>query len=323
MKHPYLIDLNDEANWLYPIELFGPDGVKHEDQRTINNGIGPHKLFCVTDSLMYKSNPEHTHFHEHLIGYEIFFIDSGGLNFYANSQKSYVEPGSILFIQPYEAHYMQFTADTKFRGFFHDLRNSDNSPELAILRKNRPALAADPNFFREHALGGHDSQMREPLVCEEVPVEKMTTVRHIDRPIASFDLGGATMKMITGRWENGGVCEMWAIEMQPGFQVEWDQFPTEPEMYYVTKGEVKFKIYDEEFVATPECVVKVPKFAEHSIEALTDSVMYDVGGLTRWYAFLQDRASIMKYDPERAKLPETIAELKRKYGCNVKSFGLK
>ena len=31
MRHPYLVDLNNPNDWLYPIELIGPDGHKGED----------------------------------------------------------------------------------------------------------------------------------------------------------------------------------------------------------------------------------------------------------------------------------------------------
>ena len=111
--------------------------------------------------------------------------------------------------------------------------------------------------------------------------------------------------------------------MEPGFYAEWVEYPLETEMYYVTAGEVEFTVYDETFVAYPECVVKIPKFASHSIVAKSNAVMYDIAGKTRWYAFLQDRSSILYYEPERAKKPETMAALKEKFGCMIKKIGRK
>ena len=324
MKHPYLIDLNNSENWLYPIELVGADGVKGEDQRTINMGVGEHRLFHVTDSVMYPhavGGP--VFYHEHHVGFEIFFVDSGGLDLYANDTKAYVPPGSILFLQPYVAHAMAIREPTKFRGFFHDLKQSDNAPELAILRANRPEFERNADFLRDFVFINFDSGSREMPDFKEIPVEQMSAVRNIERPMAAYELEGVTMKMLTARWENNGVCELWAAEMKAGFKAEWVEFPNEMEMYYVTAGEVKFKVFDDEFIAYPECVVKIPKFASHSITALTDSVMYDIGGQTRWQALLQDRASILKFDPERAAKPETMEELKTKFKCQIKSFGMK
>lgn len=322
MKHPYLIDLCDKDNWLYPIEIFSPDGSKGEDQRTIHMAEGAHRELCVTDSLMYPSPPGQIHCHEHQFGYEDFFVDGGGLDIIVNGKGAFVGPGNIIHLQPYEAHGMIFRHPTKYRGFFHDLRNSDNSTVLSILRKKRPDLAKDPEFFK-FVTSFFDSQQREKPVYVEVPPEQMACVRNIARPMMTFALEGVTMKMLTGRWENGGVNELWAAEMEPGFHAEWVELPGETEMYYVTEGQIEFSVYDETFVATPECVVKIPKFAAHSIKALTKSVMYDIAGKTRWQALLQDRASILQYDPERAKKPETMESLKARFGCQIKSWGLR
>jgi mannose-6-phosphate isomerase-like protein (cupin superfamily) len=323
MKHPYLIDLNNEENWLNPQVLRRPDGTPGEDQRTINIGEGVHRLFCVTDSIMYPSDLKNsvTHFHEHTEGYEYFFIDSGGMDLYVDCKKTYVAPGSIVFFQPLQAHGMSFRAPTKYRGVFHDMKNSDTANERAILRKNRPEVVNAPDYFKRFVANQHDTVMREPFPCEEVPVEQVSAVRHIDRPLIQFKLDGVTMKMITARWENGGVNEMWAAEMEPGFRAEWVEYPAENEMYYITEGEIEFKVYDEVFTAYPECFVKIPLYASHRIRAVKKSVMYDIGGLTRWQALLQDRSGILN-DPKRAKAPEVMDELKAKYGCQIKSCGL-
>jgi mannose-6-phosphate isomerase-like protein (cupin superfamily) len=321
MKHPYLIDLNDSQNWLYPVELINPDGTKGEDQRTINMPEGSHRLFHVTDSVMYPSKKDDLHCHEHQTGYEDFFVDDGGLDLYINGKKTYVAPGNIIHLQPLEAHGMQFHHPTKYRGFFHDLRNSDYSPDLAILRAKKPDAMKDSGLMKLR-MGNADFVMREQPEWIAVPPEQVAAVRNIGRPMAAFKLEGVTMKMITARWENGGVNELWAAEMDAGFHAEWEEYPTNTEMYYVTSGEIKFKVYDDEFIAYPECVVKIPKFASHSILAQTKAVMYDIGGLSRWYAFLQDRSSILKYDPERANKPETMVQLKTRFGCQIKSIGL-
>ena len=324
MKHPYLIDLNDEDNWLYAQVLRRPDGKPGEDQRTINIGEGVHKLFCVTDSIMYPS--EHVdegnmHFHEHLVGYEYFFLDSGGMDLYVDGMKTFVGPGSIVFFQPYQAHGMKFHEPTKYRGVMHDFKNSDTARERALLREKRPEVAKSPDYMPKIVAPKFDSAMREAFPCIEVPVEQVSAVRHISRPLQTFCLDGVTMKMITARWENGGVNEMWAAEMEPGFCAEWTEFPTENEMYYVTEGEIRFKVYDEEFTAYPECFVKIPMYATRSIRAVKKSVMYDIGGLTRWQAFLSDRAAILN-DPSRADNKELIENIKLKYGCQIKSISM-
>jgi quercetin dioxygenase-like cupin family protein len=320
----YLIDLNDPENFIAPVTIKAPDGYVLEDQHTLIMPEGPRRHFTMTDSVMHTTRPgADPHYHEHYWGYEVFFVDSGGMDVYINGQKAYIKPGSILFLQPYQAHGMFFYADTKYRGFFHDLPYNDEGEAGMLLRKYHPDYMTDPEFPVEiRPLSDHF--LREPPYdFKEVPPEECQPIRHKDRPMAQFELPGAAMKMLAGRWENGGLCELWCFEMKKGFYAESYPFPANADLYYVTDGEVKFKVYDEEFVAKAEHLVKIPKYAPRSFEALTESVMYDVGGLPRWYAYLADRESVMALDPERAAKPETLDELRKKLGVHYKEFGVR
>jgi quercetin dioxygenase-like cupin family protein len=322
MKYQYLIDLNDPKNWLWPDSAKDPDGRVMETQHMINQAEGVHRFFLMTDSIMHKSVDENFHYHEHGEGYETFFVDEGVVDFIYNDMRVKVGAGNIVFCQPYQGHGMFVREDTKYRGFFHDIGNGEDQAEVALLRSKNPdyklaeglppELNGPPlsNFF-----------LREPPVgLREVPVEQCSVIRNIARPIISYEFPGATLKLITGRWEHGGLCEMWGGELKKGFKAHWDEFPLRQEMYYVTKGEIKFTVYDEEFVATPECVVKIPKYAVHTLEALTDAVIYDVDGQTRWLDFLQDRASIQQNDPARFSDEDEYRALRKKYGCLVKKI---
>ena len=321
MRHPYLVDLNNPDDWLYPIELIGPDGHKGEDQRTIHMPEGPDRLFHVTDSIMYPAPPDRAatdlHCHEHQSGWEDFFVDSGSMDLFVNGMKVVVTAGSIIHLQPFEAHGMNFHTPVKYRGFFHGLSNSDNSPYLAAVRADNPDVMSDPEFPPRDRQGEIDIFMRETPIWKDTPVEQCTTIRHINRPLAAFMLDGVTLKMITARWENGGHNEMWAFEMDKSFTAASDKYPLHTDMYYITSGQVKFTVINEEFTAGPECIVKIPKFARYTATALSDAVMYDVGGLPRWQAYLYDRESILLNAPDRAKDPATFKELRDKFGVQL------
>lgn len=318
MAYKYLIDLNNEADWLYPIVIQNPDGTVGEYQRTICLPEGEHRVFAVTDSVMCKTQDGKLHYHEHHEGYELFFVDSGGMDIIMNGKRGRIDPGNILFIQPYEAHGMYFHEDTKYRGFFHDLKNLDNAEAAALLRGANPDYAKDPSFRMEMMMPGDHYDREEPEYVV-VPPEEHPNIRSIRRPMAEFELAGASLKMITARWENGGVCENWAAELPAGFCAESVPFPGEGALYYVTAGEIRFRVLGEEFTARPECIVKIPELAAYTLEAVTDAVIYDVGGLPRWYAYLQDRSSILHYAPERAEDPAVFEELRKKYGIQIAS----
>jgi len=323
MTHPYFMDFNSEDSWMYVTEFIRPNGEKGEDQRTLNLPEGPDRLFYITDSVMMPPSPGATatdlSHHEHTEGWEVFFVDEGDMDLYVSGKKVFVPEGSILHIQPYEAHAMRFYKPCKYRLFAHGLTINPYTAVIPTLFARDPKFREDPEFPAMSRRGGSDTGafVREPPLWEDIPAEQCGTVRHIDRPLLTYKLDGVTAKMISARWENGGVCEMWGYEMDKGYSVKTKKFSTLPQLYYVTKGQVKFTVFDEEFIAKPGCVVKVPKLANCSIEALTDAIVYDTGGLPRMQAYLEDRASILHYDPERAKDPATFDALREKFGVQL------
>jgi hypothetical protein len=320
----YLYDLNDPKNFIWPLELKSPDGYIGEHQHTVLFPEEPHRHFCMTDSVMHTTRPNNgLHFHEHIVGYETFFVDSGSMDIYITGKKAPIKPGSVLFIQPFQAHGMFFHEDVKYRGFFHDLPYAEGGEAAKLMRLANPDFLNDPEFPKDKAPLNDFAFREPPHNFKEVPAEECTPIRHRERPMAQFELDGATFKMLTGRWENAGLCELWCFEMKKGFYAESYKYPVNQDLFYLTEGKVKFKCYDEEFVAHKECLIKLPKFAPRSFEVLEDAVMYDVGGLPRWNDYLADRESVLALDPERAAKPETLDDMRKRFGVHYKVFGVR
>ena len=316
-----MIDLNDSKNWIY--ESTSPptaSGAIVEENRVILMPEGEHRLFAFTDMLMHHVPDGHIGEHEHHDGYETFFVDSGSMDFYSLGEYCELKKGDLIHVQPYVSHGMNFHEDTKYRGIFQDWAVIDNFAESFALRKYYPDA---PKRMAEQGvrMGAFDMHGREKTNYVKVAPEKIAAVRNPSRPIKEFKFNGVTMKLMVGRWECGGVREIWRAEMEKGFHAEWDDFPVNPELFYVTEGKVKFKVYEEEFTAYPECLVKIPKLAPRSIVAETDAAMYDIGGLPYWYGFIADYSAMLQVAPERAKDPEVIKALKEKTNCWIKSIG--
>ena len=323
-KIPYLIKITDEENWLFPTKGYNKDGSISEDQRTIVLPEGMDRRYCFTDSVMRKTQLEDdgpVGLHEHQQGYETFFVESSSMYFYINGKKTLVEAGKIIHMQPYEAHSFIFNGDVQFRGTFHDWNCADDSLATSTLESHYPDAKKDPEFFRL-LCSNIDLHMRGLADFEEVPAEQVPSVKDPKNPMAKFEIEGAVMKMITARWENGGKKEIWLAEMEPGFYAEWDGYPTTQDLFYVTEGKIKFRVYDTEFVAEKDCLVKIPKYAPRSFEVLEQASMYDVGGITRWYALLQDFSALKKFKPEEAT-KEAFDEMRKRFGCQVKAYGKK
>lgn len=319
----YVINMKDESNWLFPTKGYNSDGSISEDQRTIVLPEGMDRRYCFTDSVMRKSEQvgPYVMLHEHHQGYETFFVESSSMYFFINGKKTLVEANKIIHMQPYEAHSFVFNGDVQFRGTFHDWNCADDSAATSALEAHFPDAKKDPEFF-SLLCSNIDLHMRGIADCEEVPAEQVPSVKDPKHPMARFDIDGAVMKMITARWENGGKKELWLAEMEPGFHAEWDDYPVTQDLYYIQSGKVKFNIYGEEYTVAKDCLVKIPKYAPRSFEVLEPTDMYDIGGLTRWYALLQDFTALKKYEPAKATT-EAFEEMRKKYGCGVKTFGKK
>ena len=329
MEKRIVIDLNDhESSWLIPFVNRAEDGYVAEYQSTILMAEGPHREYSVTDSIMCAKRPEVTadeassFSHEHRSGYETFFVDSGWMWIYIDGRKCKVQPGDILHFQAGQQHGMAFMEDVKYRGFFHDLNSLDNADVSQLLKSKLPDAAKDPAFSKARMSSPADMVRRERPVYKEVPTEQVNAVRNPNRPYAAYEFKGCTMKMITMRWENAGVNELVCVDMKKGFTAEWDPYPTCRELYYVRNGLVEFTVYGEKHIAKGGCIVNIPKFAPHSLVALEDSEVYDMGGKAYWFAFLQDLESIRTYAPERLNDPEELPKLREKFGVQVAKIGM-
>jgi len=320
MKHPYLIHITDPEYWLYPTKGYNTDGSVSEEQRTLVLPEGMDRRYCFTDSVMKKTvltGP--VTLHEHQQGYETFFVESSSMWFYINGKKTLVEAGKIIHMQPYEAHGFVFNGDVQFRGTFHDWNCADDSAATALMEAHKPDAKKDPTYFGI-LLKNIDLHMRGYADCVEVPPEEVPNVKDPKNPMARFDIEGAVLKMITARWENSGKKEIWLAEMEPGFYAEWDEYPLIQDLFYVTGGKIRFTVYDETFVAEKDCLVKIPKYAPRKFEVLEQASMYDVGGVTRWYALLQDFTALKKVAPEKAD-KAAFDEMRSRFGCYVRAYG--
>ena len=323
----FLYDLKTpETTWRGNVRHYYPSGELSSDVGRITPPEGPHGLYWCLDSVMkavpesLKDTWEGPHYHVH--GYETFFVDSGRLYLYITGQRVLCQKGDIVHLQAGQGHGFKYLEDTKWRGTYHDLMKYPEGEDVARVKQYMPELASDPELTALAPQGEMDTVIREPLVWEDAPAEKCLAVKHVDRPHARYEFPGVSMRVIVERWENGGMKEMVCAVAEPGFTAEWVKYPPLRELFYVRKGKVKFKVFNEEFIADDECVVDIPRFAPHSMEVLEHSEIYDMGGQSWWSMFFQCLQSIKVRNPDRYT-EENVEALKKKFKIQIKSIGMK
>ena len=270
------------------------------------------------DTIMYGT----ARYHEHSVGWETFFITTGGCDLTVRGKTCRLAPGDIIHIQPWMGHQMSFPEPTVYRGLFHDINMSGTLKGLAYIREVNPKQLEGLASFRRYLMRS-DNIIRETPVSITVPKEQVPEVRTPGRPLCVFELNGVTMKQVTGRWENNGLTELWKAEMEDGFTVTYDEDDPEKDLFYVTEGRVQFTVAGETFTAGHDCLVRIPGYAPRSFTALGKATMYDMAGLTHWLDLLEDCVSIKTNDPARWEDREAMAALKAKYNCHIASFGIK
>lgn len=324
MENKYLYDLNDRASsWRNAVTEYREDGSENFTVARIIEPEGPRMIYWMMDDYSNADTKDTDHnvsqfTHWHRAGYETFFVDSGSLWLYINGQKAKASKGDIVHLQAGQNHGMGWLEDTKWRGTYSDLLVPQETREVANVIAHMPEYKNDPELKAFDK--GMDHVDSEPFLCKEVPTEQCLAIKNPSRPWASYDFDKLTVKTIVERWENGGKKELTLFSMKAGFTAQWEKFPRYRELLYVRSGKVKFNVMHDEFIAHDECVVDIPRFAPHSLEALEDSEVYDLGGLTMWSLFMQSYASIKYYDPERLAKPETLAKLREEFNVPVISI---
>ena len=319
MKHPFLINLLDPEDCLSVHEDRDKDNdFLKERLRLILAPSGPDENNEVTDSVFFKGNEAHHHVHTR--GYETFFVGDGEIELTVRGRKCHVTNGDIIHIGPWNPHRMIWLKETPWRGVFHQMNITQAMVDKMLVIDNCPDLGNDEYFLQVYRDSNQAINKPAP-VAVDVPKSEITEVRTPEFAYATYQFDGITMRQKVGRWETGGVKEIWELNMEDGFYVKWGKPNPSTYVYYVVKGSVRFNVYGSEFLAPHDSIVRVPTYAIHSFRSEGKSIMYDLAGEAMMFDFLQDCESYKVYSPEKIDNREFLLELAKAYKCHVTEWG--
>ena len=323
MKYRYLIEFDNPDHAYYSSSFDSPEGERMENVSMLTlPDVSGHRFFAMTaNEWPYRKNQDQQMYHHHQVGYETFFIKEGSLDLHINGKRCFVKAGSIVNYRPYEMHAMTIHETVVSRGFFQNYDSLDSVVEMRLLESYDPDARKKMMESRPPEEAMSDFHINEYMDYEKVPVEQVYSVKHPDRPQATFDFDGVKAKLLLARWDLGGLREVWRFEMEKGFHAESVDYPGHRSLIYLTDGAVEVKIYDDEFVADKECLIDIPKNLKYTIKAKTDAKMYEVGGLSGWYNFMHDYTAVKKNNPDKFNDEKYIADLKKKNQIFIKSCG--
>lgn len=313
MENKYLIRMHEPTDWLRTYD---------EGTQQVNDfilPIGPHEINEMSDTIYHEGAS--VDYHEHAKGYETFFIRKGRVECVIRGKHFIAEEGDILHIPPYVAHGFVFLDEgTVWRELFQEMNMAQGIRNKNLIKSSYSGLYDDPDFRMIYRQANHGF-IREKPVYVDVPKESMPELRSPDFSHATFDLNGAIMRLIVGRWECNGVKEVWEAALTKGFKVQWDYPNPNDELYYVASGRLKCTVLDQEFEAGPDCLIHIPPYTAHRFEALEDSKVYDCGCTARLLDLLEDLKSLKQYHPEKLADTAFLIKYLRQYNCWVTYCG--
>jgi quercetin dioxygenase-like cupin family protein len=317
MRHPYLIHLDDPADWLDCRKDYdNKTGDLVEEQHDILWPEGAHQMYEFNDSFFYKS----TTYHEHKVGWETFFIKDGKMDLCVRGKTATVEPGDVIFIPPYTPHKMTTLSErVVWNGMFHDIGMLTGMNYNAMIRATNPKLLEDPEMQANYLANKNNLIRENPQYEERVIKDDIYEIRQYHKPLAVNEYPGIKLLQYTGRWENDGLTELWLAELKKGVKVKYNIVDPNVDMFYVIEGEVKFIVAGEEFIAGPRSLVKIPQYAPRYFETLTDAKMYDAGGSTHWLDFLGDIKALKTHAPEKYEDKQYLKGVMKRHECFVES----
>ena len=261
--------------------------------------VGHNDMMEVRDAVYYAGKGEYYHQHSH--GNELFYLAKGKVNIVIRGKSTTFEAGDFLYVPTGVPHAFDFPETTTMRLFLQGVNIYERRIHYNVISENYPHFLEDPEFANRFALA-RSTFKRETPVTKTVDRHDLPELRTADRSLSEFQLPGAVVKQVLGRWETHDMYEVWRVEAQKGLTVRWDMPHADWELYQVAKGSVRFHILDETFVAKEGELVRIPPYTTHDMTVLEEgTVVHDMACPIQLLSFLEDRQSILTHRPEQWK----------------------
>jgi quercetin dioxygenase-like cupin family protein len=303
----YLLDLDEIA-----------DGSEPRSRALLYIPADPKGLNEVCDATYFTGNRVPSH--EHRDGFETFLVDGGSLEILQLSKKGIAKKGDLVHIQPFMPHSIHALEDnTIWRAFhqglwlFHYIEGDrafrDRHWDISLSEEfKREIRAVDKSAWFDYGLPE----------CKDVSPREIPSIRPYDFALAEYSYEGITLKLKVGRWETGGLKEVWQLFLSKGYKLSWDIKHPYVHLYDVYSGKVKVSLEGmEPFTANTRDLAHIPRFLSGTIEALEDTVLLDMGCQGFLTRFMDELNLYKQRDPKKLEDRAFIKEIMQKNDYHV------
>ena len=272
----------------------------------------------VCDAIYYAGNGNFAH--EHIDGFETFLVDNGAIEVIQLSRKATARKGDIVHIPPFQPHAIHILEDESiWRAFHQGLWLFDFMRKAIDFRDRNWDLYFSPEFKANNPI--KDNAVRVDYgvpECKDVSPNEIPSIRTYDSALAEYTYDGIKLQLKVGRWETGGLKEVWYLHLSKGYKLSWDLIHPFTHLYDVISGSVRVSLQSmEPFTAKTRDLLHIPEFLGGSIETLEDTVLMDAGCQGYLTRFMDELNVYKVKEPSKLKDKAFIKELMKKNNYHV------
>lgn len=264
--------------------------------------------------------------HIHRYGFELFTILSGSVECSLGAKRCMAYPGDMILVRPYVPHAFIYREDnTVWQETVVALSLYENERAFGRLVQNCPENIEDRAFMVKFQNGNGRKDYYEipAMEAEEVAPEHMPFLVRKEDCYKRYEMPGIELRLKFGRWDLGGLKELWEYRMKKGFCMKTD-FVRSPDQFIVKSGSVRVEVQHlQPQIARAGDVIHIPNYTQHSITALEDdTVVHDCNCEMELLMMLEEYTRNSANHPALVNNEAYIEELKQKYDCPVHWWGI-
>jgi quercetin dioxygenase-like cupin family protein len=301
---------------------------------TVKDAIGESNLY-VEPYGIYSNNEvsdyrvkggDRVNYHIHRYGYELFTILSGSVECALGGKRCMAYPGDMILVRPFVPHAFIYREDhTVWQEIVVALSLYENERSFGRLVQNCPEKIADRDFMAAYqAHNGRTDYYDIPAMeAEEISAAAMPFLVRKADCYKSYKLPGIQMRLKFGRWDLGGLKELWEFEMEKGFTMRTD-FVYSPDEFIVKNGSVRVEVQNiAPQIARTGDVIHIPNYTQHSITALEEgTVLHDCNCQMHLLMMMEEYALNSANAPSLVNNREYLEGLMKKYDCPITWAGV-
>lgn len=259
-------------------------------------------------------------YHDHESGYETFLAWSP-IEATINGRRFLMEKGDLLQISPGVNHgFRHLEEGSVWQELFLGIQMYGPTAFHKNMDLYHPELKEDKAFqdrLKERDYGTYlreEEPEAEPAEKHEIP-----QLKPHGWAFASYAFPGVTCNLKIGRWEYGGVKEIWELRVRAGVGLEWFPFG-EWNLLSVLEGEIDVVTDNSHFIAQARDIVNIHPYLGHRFTFRQDSRLLAYNVKSQLFRAMEEIKALQKREPAAVADWPGVRAVLEKHGSSLVGY---